>query len=432
MKNKVITALLSLIIAFGLWIYVINYESKEETYTIENVSVVFQNENALTGRSLMLTGGTDQTVTLTVTGNRSEVSRLNSNNVSVVVDLSRIYDTGEQSVTYTINFPADVSTSSFSTTADKNRITLTVESKVTQRVPVVIDWGEGTVERGYTTDTDTVELSTSHVTVEGPASVVGQMKQALIRLDLTDRTETIDQECEFTLCDSEGNPVEVPNVSQVVAQQESVYVRLLIQPYKVLPLKLEVIDGGGATEETTQITYTTTGGEEIGNITVAGNAELLEGLEEIVLGTIELEDILEDTVLEYPVSLPAGVTNLSGVETVQVSIAFPELMTQTFTVENIQATNVPAGLVAEVVTKKIDVTVRGPKALVEKMQASDIVVSVSFGSISIGDMKTETPTVTISSAYTGVGVLSYGNVRISLEEPVTEPTEEPDGQNLGE
>lgn len=431
-NNKVIMALLSLVIAFGLWAYVINYETKTETNTLTNVPVVFQNEGALTGRNLMLTGGTDQTVTLTVNGNRSEVMKLNSNNVSVVVDLSRIYDAGEQSVGYTINYPADVSTSSFEETADKNRITLTVEAKVTKQVPVVIDWGEGTVAQGYTTDTDTVELSDTYVTVEGPASVVEQMAQARITLDLTDRVETIAQECAYTLCDSEGLPVEVPDVSKVVAKQEFVYVRLLIQPYKVLPLTVEVIDGGGATHETTQITYTTTGGEEIGTITVAGDAALLEGLEKIVLGTVKLEEILEDTQMSFPVTLPAGVSNLSEVEEVQVSVSFPDLMTKTFTVENIQATGVPAGLVAEIVTKKIDVTVRGPKALVEKMQASDIMVSVSFGNINIGDMKTETPTVTISPAYAGVGVLSYGNVRISLEEPATDPTGEPDAQGTGE
>ena len=88
MKSKFGTLLLSVLIACGLWAYVVTNVSVTDTTSLHNVPVVFQNEGALTERNLMLTGGTSQTVTLNITGTRSEILKLRPDNVSVVVDLS--------------------------------------------------------------------------------------------------------------------------------------------------------------------------------------------------------------------------------------------------------------------------------------------------------------------------------------------------------
>ena len=103
MKNRFVAALLSLVMAFILWTYVVNNVSKEETLPLYNVSVIFQNEGALTQRFLVLTEGSGQTATLTIPGNRAELYKLNSSNVYVVVDLSRMHDAGPQTAQYTLH-----------------------------------------------------------------------------------------------------------------------------------------------------------------------------------------------------------------------------------------------------------------------------------------------------------------------------------------
>lgn len=416
MKDKILTFLLAAVIAFGLWIYVVTNVSVEDTTTIHNVPVVFQNEGALTGRSLMLTEGSAQTVNLTITGTRSEILKLNNNNVSVIVDLSRIYDAGRQSVQYSVNYPADAVTTTFEYTADKPRISLTVEEQISKTVDVLHSY-TGQVAEGYMADYETMVMDTRKIVVTGPASVVNQMAQARFDISLDGLTAPLDQDYEYTLCDAEGNPVEVPNVEFVHTDVEKIHVSMSIQRYKEIQLRVKVIDGGGATEETSSIVL------DLETIMVSGTDEVLEDLEFLEVGEINLAEQKNDTVLQFPITMPSGVTNRTGVETVSVKLSFPALVTKTFTISNIQSVNVPADAEGVVVTKQVSVTVRGPRSIIQRMQASDITVTVDFSDMAIGSTVTKQPVVTVSANYPGVGILENGHVTVSLQELPTEPPE---------
>lgn len=418
MKNKFVTLLLSCIIAFGLWAYVVTNVSVTDSTSLHNVPVVFQNEGALTGRNLMLTEGTSQTVTLNITGTRSEILKLRPDNVSVVVDLSRIYDAGRRSVEYTVNYPSGVVSGDFEYTADKPRITLTVEEWVEKDVPVYYGY-EGKVGEGYMVDYESIYMDYRRIRVSGPASMVEPIKQARFTVFLDGLTQSLDQDYEYTLCDEEGNPVEVENVEYVRTDVEKIHLKLDIQRYKTIKLKLDVLDGAGATEETSTILLDTD------KIVVSGPDELLEALDQVVLGTLDLAEIKSAAKLTFPVTLPNGVINRSGVENVNVSVSFPALITKTFTITNIQPVNVPADTVASVVTRQINVKIRGPRSMVQRMQPSDISVTVDFGDMQAGATVTRQPNVTVSANFPEVGILECSPVTISLQEkpPETEPPE---------
>lgn len=416
MKNKLLHLLLAVVIAFGLWTYVVTNVSVEDTTTIHNVPVVFQNEGALAGRRLMLTEGTAQTVSLTITGTRSEILKLNNNNVSVIVDLSRIYDAGRQSVQYSVNYPADVVTSSFAHTSDKSRITLTVEEQISKPVDVVHSY-DGQVAEGYMVDLETVLIDTRKVTVTGPASVVNKITQATFTVSLDGLTGPLDQDYAYTLCDEEGNPVEVPNVEFVHTDVDKIHVNVSIQRYKEITLTVKINDGGGATEETSSILMDTQ------TIMVSGSDEALEGLETLEIGEINLAELRETTTLTFPLTMPVGVTNRTGLEEVNVKVAFPALATKTFAISNIQPVNVPENTEAVVVTKQINVTVRGPRSIIQRMQASDITVTADFSDMGIGATVTKLPAISISANYPGVGILDNGQVTLTLQELPPEPSE---------
>ena len=78
MKNKLIYALLSFVIALGLWFYVIAVVSPESEETYYNVPVVLQNESVLTEKGLMIITQNKPSVTLRLRGNRSDLNKLNA------------------------------------------------------------------------------------------------------------------------------------------------------------------------------------------------------------------------------------------------------------------------------------------------------------------------------------------------------------------
>ena len=94
-RNKLYSMLLSLVVAFGLWLYVVTNVSQEDDVTFYNVPVVMEGEAALTEENLMITSMSANTVSLNLTGARSDLSKLDSSKLAAKVDLSGIKeDTG--------------------------------------------------------------------------------------------------------------------------------------------------------------------------------------------------------------------------------------------------------------------------------------------------------------------------------------------------
>ena len=91
MKNKLVAFLLSLAVSLGMWLYVVNYISPESEATFYNIPVVFEGETVLTTeRNLMITDISSTTVNMKISGNRSDLNKINSSNIVVKVDLSKV------------------------------------------------------------------------------------------------------------------------------------------------------------------------------------------------------------------------------------------------------------------------------------------------------------------------------------------------------
>ena len=114
-RSKLTSLLLSFGIALGLWLYVVTNVSVESETTFHDIPVQFEGETALEDRELMITSGTDTTIDLRLQGARSNLGKLNSQNITIKVDLSRIYDPGTHEVGYDIIYPGDVPSNAFVT-----------------------------------------------------------------------------------------------------------------------------------------------------------------------------------------------------------------------------------------------------------------------------------------------------------------------------
>ena len=96
MKNKFGSLLLSICCAFCLWLYVITVVSPGSTDTYYNIPIVWEGESTLNANGLMVTAVSSNTVNLKLSGNRSDLSRVNSSNITIKADLSGIQEPGSQ------------------------------------------------------------------------------------------------------------------------------------------------------------------------------------------------------------------------------------------------------------------------------------------------------------------------------------------------
>ena len=414
MKNKITSFLLALAIAFGLWVYVITSVSPGSQETFYNIPVARDGETVLAERGLMITGVSSNTVNLTLSGTRKDLAKVNSGNITLKVDLSKIYGPGTHSLRYTPSYPGDVASNAF---VEESRypenIVFTVEERRTSIIPVEILWVGNTPE-GFLTEKETRVLDYSQVTVTGPASVVDQISKAVIQVDLTERRESISGSYRYTLCNAAGEPVDAELITTNV---EEVRLDVKIRRFKDIAITYELVEGGGAKKQNVIVKLS----ED--TIRVSGSDAVLEALgDEIVVGVIDLGDI-QDTVLTYPINLPADVTNLSGVTSVEVSVKFVGVSTATIPVRNFNIINVPEGMQVDLNTKHLDIVVRGPASSMQKLDAEEIIVTVDFAGKEPGSMESYPVTITFDPELKDVGEVGTYQIWATLE-PI--PEEEAD------
>ena len=421
MNKKILYALLAIVIAFGLWLYVVTDVNPEWEETFYNIPVVLENEEILVDRGFMLTQEEEPKVTLRLSGNRADLLKLNSGNITLIADLSKIYTAGQQSVGYTIIYPGDLPNNAFEIVSQTpKQITLSVAQWKSKDVEVQVNFDGTAVPEQYIAFKENATLEYEKITVTGPAAIVDKIAAAKISVDLTDQKDTISQKYTYTLCDAEGEALSTDDVKQLKTNVEEIQYTLKIQQWKDIELRLNVIDGGGLKLKDCNITLSSP------TIRVSGNEQALAALEYLLLDEIELAELTEDLVQTYEIVIPEGITNLSEQSTVTVTVDIPELEMLQFTVTEIQAVNVPAGMTVEIITKEKSVTVRGPEELLTTMTEKDLLILVDFTGAEVGTASYKAMVYVGDKLADSVGIVGSYDVKATIQKGTPDAT---DSQN---
>ena len=410
-KNKFGALALAFVIALSLWMYVITYVSTDHEQTFYNIPVALEGSSILTDRQLMLLSEDDYEVNIKVHGSRQDVSKINSGNIQLVADLSNIYEPGEHNLTYSIIFPGDVPTGAVSAEKNPDRVKVIVARKKTKEIPVLVTY-KGDVPADYIMEKSLLELDYSFVEIVGPEEVVDRIHHADITVDCDDRTESIYESLRYELQDEHGKPVDAEWITTNVSE---VKVYVPISMVKKIPLVVTLIDGGGATGQTTNVVI------EPGEISVSGSEAALNALTELNLGTIDLAQITEDTVKDYEISLPEGIRNVSNLPTATVNITFPLLATREFVITEFVPLNLPEGMVWEPLTKQLTVTVRGLKNEIQRLTSADIIVQVDLNGVE--NTSAVEPIIRFPEGLTSLGEVGSYSISVQVMPEPTVPEE---------
>ena len=381
---------LSLLLAFIIWGYVVSEVNPTKEQSISNIPVIFQGEDVLEAKNLMVTAGMYQTVTLNFRADWDTISRLSSDNVRLVVQLGGISEAGEYRLQAEITYPSDVSRSNISILNDEARyITFTVSNLVSREIPVQAKF-DGSVADGYQAGEFTVTPST--VVIRGQEEVVNQVDHAEVVLGLTDLTETFEGDLPITFMDSQGQEVTSENIQCDVS---TVYVVYPIVMVKEIPLTVSFVAGGGATEanidqDTFSISPST--------IWVSGPEEVLSTLTELSIGEIDLSmvDNTPNTTLTFPINLSDSLTNESGISEATVTLTITGLSMQEFEVDNIELINIPEGYSADLVTQSRVVLVRGTQEELDQLFQSQIQIVADLSQLSSTGVGRQTVPATVN------------------------------------
>jgi YbbR domain-containing protein len=395
LDSKVLYAVLSVIIAVALWFYVVSLEDNTVTRQVTNIPVQFVGTDVLESRGLMIVGETP-TVSLTVTTAYSTFPKL-KDSVSVTVDVSSIAAPQEYSMGYNVTWPSNLANSIQEDSRTPTNVTFTV-ARYAEQEKEVRGVFNGTVAEGYLQgDADDFLFSPATIVVSGAEDLVNQVAYAQVVIDGDDLTESVSGEYSYTLMSNSGEVLEGLDVECSV---DTIYATFPIWATAEVPLSVNFIYGGGATED--NVTY------EISESTImiSGNRDDMAGIEEIELEPIDLTEVQSGDEITRKIPLANELNNLSGYTEVTITVYIKNVDTINVETSNITCDHVPDGWTAELITKAITVTIRGPKEELDAISGDSIRVVADLTDINqAAGQYTITARVYLDSVGSEAGVL---------------------------
>lgn len=169
---------ISLLIAISLWLYVSYEESPKSDYWFENVPVTYINDNLDNYDIKRVTDTERKTVSIKVRGKRNAILGLTSNDIIATVDLLSVKKTGDQNLSYTINFPID----GFEV-VDKDPYLVT--AKIDKLVKRTVDLKVTTIGNpADNCEIGEITSSVSKVEIKGPEGLVENISMCSAVVDL--------------------------------------------------------------------------------------------------------------------------------------------------------------------------------------------------------------------------------------------------------
>ena len=129
------------------------------------------------------------------------------------------------------------------------------------------------------------------------------------------------------------------------------------------------------------------------------------------------------TTTNYPIILPDGCTNVSGVTRAALRIRFEDMTSATLKTENISFLNPPEGKRVELQTDSLPVKVFGTKADVSALTGEDIAVTVDLSDYSAASGTYSVP-AEIAVNKGDIGISGGYQIQITIREGGEEPPEE--------
>ncbi len=339
--------LLSIALAFVLWVLVAQISNPVGTVSFSNVQVTFLNADLLEsqGKVFQILDQTD-VAKVTVRAPESVISTLSASDITAVADFAEITEDGRVPITYSLDRAERI-------IADHEELLVNVDDKKTKYINIIYELvgevGEGCVQ-------GQVKLDRNRLEVSGPASAVDRISYALVTIDLDGAVKTISADMELVLCDAMG--VKIEN-EMIVKQTDYVTTTVTVLSTKTVPIFASVTGEPSAG-------YVYTGDITIDPeiVTIAGDTSALNNISRIeITDPVDIGSARNDITATYDLSryLPSGVEFEDKEFDAEVSVtAYVEKMLEknlTITLESLLLHDIPDGFEAQIVATE-DISVR--------------------------------------------------------------------------
>ena len=425
-KRKGFYLMISILAAVVMWFFVDEYGYNGGAHparvTITDIPIYYTGEAGLAERGFMLLEeNTSNTLDITVEGARRQVVQLNRDEVRVTVNLNEVNAAGLQAVDYRISFSDRRFTENMITKRSMDDATVNISELHSKTVEIHCEL-QGNVADGFSAGQ--LELSQELLEIRGEPAAIDPVEQVKVILDLGENTrESVSRDLEFLYYDASGQLLSGFGIHPTV---DTVRATLPVYVTKQLQLVVDFQEAPGV--RTDNLDYKI----NPETITVSGDAGQLKNIDSIVLGQLDLLKLRSsgDASYVYPIIIPEGCQNLSGVTQATMEIGFRDLVTELIAASEISYTNLPDGKHIEILTQELPVRVFGKSGDVAEISGEDISVVANLTNYTSASGTYTVPAAVSVNAPVDVGVAGTYQVQVTIrgadEAPEAPETQSPE------
>ncbi|MBQ2732942.1 MAG: hypothetical protein IJF74_02180 [Clostridia bacterium] len=360
--SNIIALIICFMIAVAMWLYVMQTDSPEYEETFTRVPLLIEGVGELSEKSnLSVISGWEQRVSVTVKGRKSDIAKYSDVDLIAYVNVAGVTQTGAYTLDISVELPgglqlADVAPSTAQIVVDE------VSSKV-----IPVNAQIASVKHDAGCELGDPVANPSEITVTGPVSLLENVHFALVTLELGEISSSVVAVAPVTVADKSGNTVDNPYLSTSV---DSVSVTVPLYETKTVPLAV-AYKYGYYNDENCAITV------EPASVTLRGEGSVLDGIESIVLKTLDEKQITSDKTENVTIPLPVGVEAVDGITSARITVKHKNTVQRTFKVTDFNV----KGSGYTLLTEELEIILRGPEALLTRLTSKNIEVTASLEDI---------------------------------------------------
>ncbi len=361
----------SIAVSIALWTYVayVNNPVLEKPIVKNNVPVELTGEEYLRDYNLIVSDLDVKELTVSFGGRQRDATEITKMNVRAVVDLKDVLKypspTGIHSLEYELIYDGTSSTITVDSVS-RPVIEVTVERLVTKTFTVKPLF-QGSVSEGYMAGALSISMDT--VEISGTEAAINRISSVTATLIREDVSKTVRDEVGIVLLDEEGQEINMEEAGLSFASGSgTVLLTQTILMMKTLNLVIDISESATANDSNISIVI------DPPTITLAGDPEDLEPLNEINIGTVDLKSFPLNFENTYQIRIPNNTQNLSGVTTARVTIRVTDnnIDLTRLSANNISYRNAADNDVVTIITESLDITLRGDKDSLQEVTAENI------------------------------------------------------------
>jgi len=379
--RRIFYIIFAVIISISLWFYIEITQNEMLTHTVSNIEITLINEDILRDR-LLLADVVTESLTLTFDASRADINRLAvPGAITVEVDMSAITTAGPIELVHTPVWPTGFNPNNIENIRwSTNRIMINVDRLLERTIEVRANYDGGTADiDDVELYTDDVDVDPDTITVSGPESIVSRIQYAYVPIFRENLDATYTDELEFILIDDNGDILDYEQLELLSFNHEIIRVMVPVRQIKHVPLQVYRVHGSSTSDENVIVSI------EPRVVTISGDPNVVIYINNIALGTIDLNDFTELTSsATFTIQIPNEIRNVSGETEATVHIQIVGLELEVFSTPIVQVINAPTGYRYEILTQSVDIRLRGTAEDLAEISSLNLRVFADISELGVG------------------------------------------------